>query len=58
MRANIDSANIVALIGRVTSTSGLPFDSSSARRKNSSIIGPRMKPSSMGAGSASIFRKM
>ena len=46
----------VALIGRVTSTSGLPFDISNARRRYSSIIGPRMKPSIMGAGSQSSLR--
>ena len=40
-----------ALIGRVTNTLGSPRDSSSARRRFSSIIGPRMKPSSSGAGS-------
>ena len=33
-------ASITALIGRVTRTIGSPFDSTSARRRNSSIIGP------------------
>jgi DNA-binding transcriptional LysR family regulator len=37
--------------GRVTNTLQSPRDSSSARRRFSSIIGPRMKPSSSGAGS-------
>ena len=37
--------------GRVTSTAQEPRDSSKARRRFSSIIGPRMNPSSSGAGS-------
>ncbi|MNR36523.1 hypothetical protein D3C85_1544490 [compost metagenome] len=42
--------------GRVTNTLHAPRDSSSARRRFSSIIGPRMKPSSSGAGSVRSFR--
>ena len=41
--------------GRVTNTLQSPRDSSSARRRFSSIIGPRMKPSSRGAGSQPSF---
>ena len=43
--------------GRVTNTLHEPRDSSSARRRFSSIIGPRMKPSSSGAGSARSLMK-
>ena len=37
--------------GRVAKVVQSPRDSSSARRRFYSIIGPRMKPSSSGAGS-------
>jgi hypothetical protein len=37
--------------GRCTKVFQSPRDSSSARRRFSSILGPRMKPSSSGAGS-------
>ncbi len=41
----------VADSGRVMKVVQSPRDSSSARRRFSSIMGPRMKPSSSGAGS-------
>ena len=40
-----------ALIGRSIKTSGLPREMRSARRRFSSMSGPRMKPRSSGAGS-------
>ena len=41
----------VKLNGRVKKTVGEPREIVMARRRYSSIIGPRMKPKSMGAGS-------
>src|SRR5258706_5067610 len=49
--ASMATASNVALIGRCTKTHGLPRDSSIARRKYSSINGPRIKANSIGAGS-------
>ncbi len=43
--------------GRVTNTVGSPRDSSMARRRFSSIIGPRMKPRISGAGSQRSLKK-
>src|SRR6185437_6709974 len=51
-------AAFVALLGRVTKMLKLPRLMRSARRKFSSSIGPRMNPSSSGAGSRSRRRKM
>ena len=51
------STRSVALIGRVTNTAGSPRESSSARRRFSSIIGPSTKPSSSGAASQSSLPK-
>ena len=45
------TANKVPLMGRVTKALKLPRLSSRARRKFSSSIGPRMKPSISGAAS-------
>src|SRR5262245_12503273 len=59
--SDIDTSSAVAiasrpaLIGLSTNTMKSPREMSSARRKNSSIIGPRMKPSSIGAGSQPIL---
>ena len=44
--------------GRVTNTLQSPRDSSSARRRFSSIIGPRIRPSNKGAGSVPSLWKM
>ena len=44
-------ANKLADKPRVTNTDQSPRDRSNARRKFSSIMGPKMKPSSKGAGS-------
>jgi hypothetical protein len=49
------TSNTVALIGRWTNTRALLSESSNARRRYSSIIGPMMKPSSIGAGSQRSF---
>src|SRR5438445_7730375 len=49
--AKTASPSKVALIGRWTNTHGFPRESNIARRRYSSINGPRMKASSMGAGS-------
>ena len=46
-----------ALMGRCTNTHGLPRESSMARRKYSSIKGPRMNASNIGAGSQQILEK-
>jgi hypothetical protein len=43
--------------GRSTKVAQSPRESSSARRRFSFIIGPRMKPSSSGAGSQRSFQK-
>ena len=43
--------------GRVKNTVGSPRESSNARRRFSSIIGPSTKPSSSGAGSHSSLTK-
>ena len=48
----------VRLMGRVQKTAGSPRDSSSARLRFSSIIGPSTKPSSSGAGSTSAYAQM
>ena len=53
-----DAMRKPALIGLVKNTIGSPRDSSIARRRFSSIRGPRMKPSSKGAGSHSSLTKM
>lgn len=45
------AASRLADSGRVTKTDQSPRDSSKLRRRFSSIMGPRMKPSSKGAGS-------
>src|SRR6266850_2333712 len=50
--------SMVRLIGRWKNTSGSPRDKSIARRRFSSIKGPRMKPRIRGAGSHSSFTKM
>jgi len=42
-----------AEIGRVRNTEGSPNEIIMVRRRFSSIIGPRMKPSTIGAGSQS-----
>lgn len=43
----------LALTGAVKKFDGLPYENSIARRKYSSSIGPRMKPSNSGVGSQS-----
>src|ERR1043166_3936404 len=52
-----DIASSSALIGRSTNTIGLPRDRYIARRKFSSISGPRMNPRMNGAGSAPTLTK-
>ena len=47
----------LAEIGRVTNTPASPWAIIRARRRFSSIIGPRMKPRIIGAGSQSSLRK-
>ena len=47
-----DISSSSALIGRSTNTIGSPRERYMARRKFSSISGPRMKPRMNGAGSA------
>lgn len=44
--------------GRVPKTVQSPRESNNARRKFSSIMGPKMKPNSKGAGSTPNFMKM
>ena len=58
MSSSKASPSSVADSGRVTSTLQSPRDKSSARRRFYSIIGPRMKPSSSGAGSMPSLMKM
>ena len=53
-----DAANKPADKGRVTNTLQSPRESNMARRRFSSIIGPRMKPNSKGAGSMPSLMKV
>src|SRR6185295_14835398 len=55
--ANAASASKVALIGRCKKTIGSPRDSSMARRRYSSIRGPRIYANNIGAGSAPSLEK-
>ena len=58
MSSSSATASKLADKGRVTNTLQSPRDKSMARRRFSSIIGPKMKPNNKGAGSMPSLMKV